>query len=337
MSRDVASSRRSTRTALAASSFVALALALGVWGGTRQISAAPAHAFAPARLDRLRPARACWVEYGRNETWGQVGTAGLTRLWRWNITIAGLLVHHPSGDVVVDVGNSSRFHEQIREQPFFSRQWLALVPGSNRVVHDAPEALRAAGQDPAVLRWVILSHFHPDHAGGLVELPRVPVLVSGAEMQFVQRAKGSIHVIPAHARVLSGRTSSLRFDAGPYENFDQSADLFGDGTIVLVPLRGHTAGSVGTFVNLSPTRRYFHVGDAVNVMEAVERRLGKSLVMAPSDQDRALADKTVARIAQLHERDPSITILPAHDRDAWQRAFGAPNRCSQDPAASRHP
>src|SRR5260370_26679947 len=33
-----------------------------------------------------------------------------------------------------------------------------------------PEMLRRAGEDPANLRWVILSHSHLDHTGGLVQM-----------------------------------------------------------------------------------------------------------------------------------------------------------------------
>lgn len=62
-------------------------------------------------------------------------------------------------------------------------------------------------------------------------------------------------------------------------------------------------------------------------MAAVERRVSKSLVMASTDVDGDAADRAVAQIAQLHEADPAVLILPAHDRDAWTRAFGAPGRC----------
>ena len=29
----------------------------------------------------------------------------------------------------------------------------------------------------------------------------------------------------------------------------------------------------------------------------------------------------------LHAVDPSLVILPAHDREAWRGIFGAPSRC----------
>jgi N-acyl homoserine lactone hydrolase len=193
----------------------------------------------------------------------------------------------------------------------------------------APEALRAAGADPQRLRWVLLSHAHVDHAGGLVDLPDVPVLLAKEEMDFVDQHANdeSIHVVPAHAHAALGRSTPLTFAARPYETFDESADVFGDGSVVVVKLAGHTPGSIGTFINVSPELRLFHVGDAVNVNEAIERRLTKSVVMTSTDVDRAEADQVVARLAQLHEQDPKLKILPAHDRNAWEQALGEAGRC----------
>jgi len=293
----------------------------------RPIAEAPAHAFAAPALASLPALSACWLEYARNDVSGQVSTAGLTRLDHWSVTVAGLLVRHPAGDVVVDVGNSSHFREEIAGYPLAQRIFLERVPGSNRLVSTAPAALRALGVDPALLRWVILSHAHVDHAGGLVDLPHAPVLLPRAERAFFASARGTIDVVPAQADALAGRTHELTFEARPYENFERSHDVFGDGSVVLVPLSGHTPGSVGTFVNVSASQRFLHVGDAVNVLEAVERRLTKSIVMTATDHDKPRADKVVAQLAQLHEHDPAIVILPAHDRIAWQRVFGAPGRC----------
>jgi glyoxylase-like metal-dependent hydrolase (beta-lactamase superfamily II) len=295
----------------------------------RPIPAAPPHAFVAPDLHGLPGLRVCWVEYARNEVSGQFATAGWTQTSTWNITVSGLLIRHPDGDLVLDVGNSSHFLEEVQDYPLLSRLWLEQLPGSSRRVQLAPDALRAAGVDPQRLRWVLLSHSHVDHAGGLVDLPGAPVLLASEELAFIrQHARDrSIQVIPAHARAVEGRATALSFTARPYETFDESADVFGDGSVVAVKLPGHTPGSIGVFVNVSPGLRLFHVGDAVNVNEATERRLTKSFVMASTDVDRDRADRVVAQLAQLHALDPGLTILPAHDRNAWQRVLGEAGHC----------
>jgi N-acyl homoserine lactone hydrolase len=192
-----------------------------------------------------------------------------------------------------------------------------------------PDALRQAGADPGKLTWFIPSHAHIDHVGGLVDLPRLPpVLLPAEEIAFIGELgeRWSVQVVPAHARLLNGRMTAMAFEPKPYETFDAHLDVFGDGAIVAVKLPGHTPGSVAVFVNLTPERRLLHAGDSVNDQASLERRAGKPLFQRQWNHDQAAADGAIARLAQLHALVPSLSVLPAHDRTAWQRVFGTP-RC----------
>ena len=187
-----------------------------------------------------------------------------------------------------------------------------------------PDLLRRIGEDPAKLRWAILSHVHLDHAGGLMDLPHLPVLLTGEELQFAAdpsvQAKG--FVIAAHSQKFPPVAApTLRFEPVPYETFDESADLYRDGSVVVVPLRGHTPGSVGIFVNLSATRRLFYVGDSVDDERGFEERVGKSLLLRGSDNDMSLANQIVGRLSELHEKVPGLAIIPAHGRSAYKKFF----------------
>jgi hypothetical protein len=53
----------------------------------------------------------------------------------------------------------------------------------------------------------------------------------------------------------------LVYDSGPYMGFDESEDIYGDGTIVVVP---------GVFLKLGQ-RRVFLIGDVAVTLEAAER------------------------------------------------------------------
>jgi len=127
----------------------------------------------------------------------------------------------------------------------------------------------------------------------------------------------------------------LRFEPTPYETFDESTDLYGDGSVVVVPLRGHTPGSVGIFLTLSPTLRLFYVGDAVDEERGFEERVGKSLILRDSDNDMALANQIVGRLSELHEKVPELTIVPAHGRSAYKKFFpSGPLSCVSRPIAA---
>jgi glyoxylase-like metal-dependent hydrolase (beta-lactamase superfamily II) len=157
-----------------------------------------------------------------------------------------------------------------------------------------------------------------------MDLPPVPVLMSKEERAYLaDRAAWEIgYVMPAHAVVLlDGRIVNVEFAAQKYETFEQSYDLFRDGSVVIVPLFGHTPGSVGVFVNLSAEKRLLHIGDATNDVKGYEDNVGKTLAARPTDRDRARADAVVTQLHNLHQQAPSLIIIPAHGRPGWERAF----------------
>jgi glyoxylase-like metal-dependent hydrolase (beta-lactamase superfamily II) len=282
---------------------------------------APPHARTVPAIARLPGLAACWIETGKTFSRFSIG-----------MTAGSILVKHPAGDLLIDAGNSSHFSQDISVYPFWLRWKLQSLAGQLNPEVPLPEMLRRAGEDPAKLRWAILSHVHLDHAGGLTDLPRLTVLITREELLFANdpeiQAKG--YVLAAYTKVLpKPNASTLQFEPKPYEIFDESADVYRDGSVVVVPLRGHTPGSVGIFVNLSPTRRLFYVGDSVDDERGFEERVGKPLLLRDSDNDLALASQIVSKLNQLHEKVPELAVIPAHGRSAYKKFFpGGPSSCA---------
>jgi N-acyl homoserine lactone hydrolase len=281
--------------------------------------AAP-HARAVPGISRIPGISACWVE-----------TAKTFSNFSFGSTAGSVLVKHPAGNLLIDTGSSSHYDQEISGYPFATWLKLKALAGQLRPKVPLPDLLRRIGEDPTKLRWAILSHAHLDHAGGLMDLPRLPVVLTREELQFAAdpsvQAKG--YVIVAHAQLFPPVTApTLRFEPAPYETFDESADLYRDGSVVVVPLRGHTPGSVGIFVNLTPALRLFYVGDAVDDERGFKERVGKSLILRDSDDDEALANQVVGRLSELHEKVPELAIVPAHGRSAYKKFFpGGPLTC----------
>jgi len=286
---------------------------------TPLLPAAP-HAPAAPVISRIPGISACWVE-----------TAKTFSNFSFGSTAGSVLVKHPAGDLLIDTGNSRHFDQEISGYPFATWLKLKSLAGQLKPQVPLPDLLRGIGEDPAKLRWAILSHAHLDHAGGLMDLPHLPVLLTSEELQFASdpgvQAKG--YVIAAHTQKFPPVSSpSLRFEPAPYETFDESADLYRDGSVVAVPLRGQTPGSAGIFVNLSPARRLFYAGDAVDDERGFQERVGKSLILRDSDDDMALANQVVRRLSELHEKAPELAIIPAHGRSAYKKLFpGGPLTC----------
>jgi glyoxylase-like metal-dependent hydrolase (beta-lactamase superfamily II) len=304
---------------------VAIAVSIAVagfvlFGYRRALPSVPPHARVPADLSRAAPLRACWIE-----TAEALGS-----------TASSLLVRHPSGDLVIDTGDSSHFDDEIEPYKFRDHVWLTLIPGALRPRHTIVEGLRAFGVDPAHVR-VILTHAHIDHAGGMMDMPDVPVLVGPEEIPFINASRSVVRfeVMQAHARRLAPIVQPIAFVDAPYETFDRSADLFGDGSVVIVPLPGHTPGHVGVFVNVSREERLFLVGDSVHDSRGYRDRVDRSVIMARTDSDAPAARISAARVAQFAEIAHDVMVLPAHARDDWQRALGAPGRCIASPPRGR--
>ena len=281
--------------------------------------AAP-HALVLPVISTIPGLSACWVE-----------TAKTFSSFSFGMTGGSVLVKHPAGDLLIDTGSSSHYDQEISGYPFATWLKLKSLAGQLKPKVPLPDLLRLLGEDSSKLRWAILSHAHLDHAGGLMDLPPLPVLLTREELQFaadpIAQAKG--YVIAVHNQKFPPvAASTLRFEPAPYETFEESADLYKDGSVVVVPLRGHTPGSTGIFVNLSSTRRLFYVGDAVDDERGFEERTGKPLILRDSDNDMALANEIVGRLSELHEKVPGLAIIPAHGRSAYKKFFpGGPLTC----------
>jgi N-acyl homoserine lactone hydrolase len=240
-------------------------------------------------------------------------------------TQSGLLLDHPGGTWLVDGGMAVGYEASMRDVKGFVGFAMRQASKGWTRTGSPDEAVRLAGVDPAGLKGAILSHGHFDHLGGLLDLPGVPIWAPSAELEEASAvsAGGKGSFLPAEARALGPRGRPIVFDGPPIGPYPASWDLYGDGSAVIVPMPGHTPGSVGTLLRLADGRRLFHVGDTVWVREGYEAREPKGWIASSFDSDREGTDLQIQQLWQLHRADPDLVILPAHDRRQWEVLFGA--------------
>ena len=91
---------------------------------------------------------------------------------------------------------------------------------------------------------------------------------------------------------------------------------------MVVPLRGHTPGSVGIFVNTESGKQFFLIGDTVWRKKGIDLQKGKFWISKKLvDND---GDKVLEQIKMLHDfqqKNPQIIIMPSHD-ESVQAPFG---------------
>ncbi|MEK8029496.1 MBL fold metallo-hydrolase [Ideonella sp. DXS29W] len=198
-------------------------------------------------------------------------------------------------------------------------QYQADMPGWSQLFfrYDAPvqpvkAQLDNAGIGP--IRRIIISHAHWDHLSGAPDFPDAEVWLAPSEHDLVNQP--SQRVGGAWPSQVSGvtRWKDIRFDGPAHEGFEVSHDLYGDGRAVLVPMPGHTAGSVGLFLTVESGRRYFFVGDVVWNAGALKHGAAKHwLARQLVDQDVDQTQVAIERIRAAMARDPQLIVVPAHD------------------------
>lgn len=222
-----------------------------------------------------------------------------------DFTMTACLVRHPRGDLLIDSGFGSQLDAQFAQLPALMQLTSTYTKGT-----PVREQLVGANIDPASLAGVLLTHAHWDHVSGMTDLPGVPAWVPEQEARFIESDAPMAAVAHAMPDLTLHRYT---FKDGPYLGFPRSFDVWGDGSIVVVPAAGHTPGSVVIFVAL-PDARYAFVGDIVWQVEGIERPaerpwLARHLV----DWDAAEVRAQIEQLAALHQRFPDIIMVPAHD------------------------
>jgi N-acyl homoserine lactone hydrolase len=233
------------------------------------------------------------------------------RGWTKPLPILAWLIEHPEGLIVVDTGETARASEPgyfTRWHPYYRlavREWVSPED-------EIGPQIRKLGFSTGDVRWVVLSHFHTDHAGGLFHFPKSEIVTSRTDFEcsrgFRGRARG---FLPQHwpdwfAPTLIEHTSR------PFGPFEQSTVLTAAGDVHLLPTPGHTPGHLSVALEHGDTV-FFFAADASYTQQF--RLDGVADGITP---DPATARATLARIQDLVGQRPTV-YLPSHDPEAVAR------------------
>lgn len=227
------------------------------------------------------------------------------------------LIRHPRhGLFLFDTGYAPRFLAATADYPYRLYGKLSPVVVSESLTIRAQ--LAALGIPAEEIRGIVVSHFHADHVAGLRDFPRAEFIVSRRACDAVAGRKGwsavSRAFIPAllpddwKSRV---RTIEHYHDPG-IGAFEQSHDLFGDGSVRLVDLSGHATGQMGALVQTGANARMLLAADATWTLGSLRRRaLPHPLTYSFVDSVAELRE-SLERLATFSQQYPDIDIVPTH-------------------------
>ena len=207
------------------------------------------------------------------------------------------LIHHAQGWLLWDTGVA----DAVAAMPD------GQAPSDPKATHwRRPKTLASEldglGVKPADIKYVAVSHTHPDHVGNIKMFPQSTVLVQKAEYDWPTPF---------------GRT--LQAIASPINKLEGDHDVFGDGSVTIIATPGHTPGHQSLLVKLPKTGALVLSGDAVHFKSNWENRRVPSM---NADNDNTLA--SMQRIADVLMREKAQLWIN-HDkaqRDSLKMAPG---------------
>ena len=174
------------------------------------------------------------------------------------------------------------------------------------------DQLKKLNVTPEQIKYVGISHYHGDHTGQIDSFPGATVMIGKGDWDAISSPKpaGGVNFKP-FAHWLSG--------GGKVEPLSSDKDVFGDGSVVMLDLPGHTPGHHGLLVKLKNKGNVLLTGDLAHLRENYESNgvptfnVSRADTLASMDRIKKLAAAHKATVIIQHDaRDiEKLPVFPA--------------------------
>jgi N-acyl homoserine lactone hydrolase len=213
------------------------------------------------------------------------------------LPVSSALLRHGQANVLFDTG----CHPAVPDNP--EARWGGLAklmvpimqPGEHVLAGLAGLGLGADDID-----IVINSHLHPDHCGCNAFFRKATFLVHSEELAAARAPNSEA----------AGYLAADWDQPMPVDAINGQRDVFGDGRIVLLPLPGHTPGSIGALARLERSGTFLLAGDTVSLRETLDT----GVIPKNTWNGEALA-KSLAEVR--HIESTGATVICSHDARQW--------------------
>ena len=183
-----------------------------------------------------------------------------------------------------------------------------LAPADPRMTHwkrpkTLASQLQQIGVKPDAVRYIAVSHTHPDHIGNVEMFPKAMLLVQKAEYEW-PGANNAPRFKPEH----------------PVTKLEGDYDVFEDGSVIILSTPGHTPGHQSLLVKLRKTGAILLTGDAVHFKDNWDHRrvpsgnFDKDKTVTSMERIDAFLKKEKAQLWINHDKAQrdSLKMAPAY-------------------------
>lgn len=173
-------------------------------------------------------------------------------------------IEHPEGLIVIDTGMSAEMgnysYFPLFQQPYWRSQYRFHITPQEEI---GPQ-LKARGLAPEDVRWLVMTHSHFDHSGGLHHFPNSDVIFTRKDYHDTMMFRSARFAFPSQWPAwLASKVKQIEFNENQpaFGPFAQSYRLTQAGDVYLVPTPGHAMGHLSVVLN-DEGYTYFFAGDA---------------------------------------------------------------------------
>ncbi len=231
--------------------------------------------------------------------------------WTPALPIYAWVIEHPEGVIVVDTGETARTAER-GYLPQWHPYYRFGVQLSVQPQEEIGPQLQALGIRPVDVRWVVLTHLHTDHAGGLYHFPKSQILVSAAEYRAARGLNGRINGYLNQHWPEWFQPRLVDYAPQPIGAFAHSMALTQAEDVYIVPTPGHTPGHQSVIVQTA-AGTLFMAGDV-----AYTETLMQQGVIDGVTADVAQSALTLQRTRDTVQATDAV-YLASHDPDSARR------------------
>jgi glyoxylase-like metal-dependent hydrolase (beta-lactamase superfamily II) len=215
------------------------------------------------------------------------------------VPVSCILMRHRQGNVLFDSGCHPSVVDDAEAR--WGKAARTIVPIFSHG-QDLISELGGVGLGPDDIDVVVNSHFHFDHCGCNEFFKKATIVCHARELEAVRAPNAAA----------MGYLSADWDHPMPIDAIEGERDLYGDDRIVLVPLPGHTPGTIGALVNLDRSGSFLLASDAVNL------RANLDLNIIPRNTWNAeRLDLTYQAIRRIEAG--GATVVCGHDEAQWQQ------------------